>query len=92
MNKTFIYQGIAGLHCECGNAESLVATGRDDYDGFYYTWSTRTGSGKGVGYCRKCGSTLHDVHVRPTPPGKHAELLAEFGAPVAIDLGGGLGN
>lgn len=77
-NALIIYRDVAGLHCECGNGE-LITDGNPDYKTFYFTWSTSSGSGKALGYCRKCNSELQEPMHIFAPAGKKAELLAEFG-------------
>lgn len=78
-NALIIYHDVAGLHCECGNGE-LITESNPSYKAFYYTWSTASGSGKALGYCRKCNSELQEPTHMFAPAGKKAELLATFGA------------
>jgi hypothetical protein len=77
-NALIIYRDVAGLHCECGNGE-LITDANPNYKTFYFAWSTSSGSGKAVGYCRKCNSELQEpIHIF-APADKKAELLATFG-------------
>lgn len=77
-NALIIYRDVGGLHCECGNGE-LITDANPDYKTFYYTWSTSSGRGKALGYCRKCNSELQEpIHIFAHAE-KKDELLAEFG-------------
>lgn len=81
MNKVIVYDGIAGLHCECGNSESL------DTRGTYHTFATSAGHLTGkmrlMARCLKCNNQLDDIENRRAPAELHAELLAKFGPPKA---------
>lgn len=77
-NALIVYRDIAGLHCECGNGE-LITDANPSYKTFYYTWSTKTGRGKALGYCRKCGSELQEPISVFAPADKRDELLEKFG-------------
>lgn len=77
-NALIVYRDVAGLHCECGNGE-LITDSHPKYETFYYTWSTRSGSGKALGYCLKCDSELQEPKSMFAPADQREDLLKKYG-------------
>ncbi len=77
MNKVIVYDGIAGLHCECGNSEAQNAAG--EYETFRASSGHLTGKMRFMASCLKCNNVLDEIENRRAPAQLHAELLAKFG-------------
>lgn len=65
-NQTFIYTGIAGLFCKCGNVEVLTDE-HQSYERFRSWWDTSGGRGTSKVTCLKCNSDVHVPDVRSQP-------------------------
>ena len=68
-NVTFIYSGISGLFCQCGNSEAIVMD-NPLYHGYrhFSTWRDNSGGpGRLMVACLKCDSDAHNPEVRPRP-------------------------
>ena len=76
-NSTYIYSGIAGLFCECGNAE-VNTDDNPSYSRFTSWWDTSGGRGCSKVSCLKCHSDVHTPNVRPQPADLRDRLQAAY--------------
>lgn len=83
-NTTFIFSGVAGLFCECGNAE-LITDENPSYKRFTSWWDTSGGRGTSKVSCLKCDSDTHIPEVRPKPGDLRERLQAAY---PDVDIGG----
>jgi hypothetical protein len=80
INVTFIYSGISGLFCQCGNAEVIVVNNPLYHR--YRDFSTgRDNSGRPGGMlvaCLRCNSSMHRPEVHPQPVDLRERLQAAY--------------
>jgi hypothetical protein len=79
-NVAFIYSGISGLFCQCGNAEVIVFD-NPLYHRYHHfsTWhDTSGGHGRFMVACLKCNSETHEPEHRPRPGDLRERLQAAY--------------
>ncbi|MFD2366725.1 hypothetical protein [Pseudoduganella sp. GCM10020061] len=76
-NVAFIYTGISGLFCQCGNAE-VITNANPRYQRFGSWWETSGARGQSKVTCRKCNSDTHTPEVRPQPADVRDRLQAAY--------------
>lgn len=76
----FIYSGISGLFCQCGNAEVIVMNNPlyHTYRHFSTMRDNSGGPGQLLAACRKCHSDWQNPAVRPQPDDLRARLQAAY--------------
>ncbi|MFC5511143.1 hypothetical protein ACFPOU_08380 [Massilia jejuensis] len=79
-NVIFIYSGISGLFCQCGNAEVIVMNNPlyHRYRHFSTGRDTSGGPGQMLAACQKCDSNMHNPEVRPQPADLRERLQAAY--------------
>lgn len=79
-NLTFIYSGISGLFCQCGNAEVIVVNNPlyHRYRNFSTGRDNSGGPGAMLAACLKCNSNMHRPEVRPQPVDLRERLQAAY--------------
>ena len=76
----FIYSGISGLFCQCGNAEVIVVN-NPMYHRYrnFSTWrDTSGGPGHMKAACLKCNGDAQNPDVRPQPDDLRTRLQAAY--------------
>lgn len=79
-NAIFIYSGISGLFCQCGNAEVIVMD-NPLYHRYrhFSTWRDNSGGpGHMKAACRKCNNDAQDPEVRPRPDDLRERLQSAY--------------
>lgn len=76
-NTTYVYTGISGLFCECGNAE-VITDDNPSYHRFSTWWDTSGGYSCRKASCRTCNSDTHTTEVRPQPADLRDRLQASY--------------
>lgn len=79
-NAIFIYSGISGLFCQCGNAEVIVVN-NPLYHRYrqFSTWRDNSGRpGQMMAACLKCNSDAQNPEVRPRPDDLRERLQAAY--------------
>lgn len=79
-NAIFIFSGISGLFCQCGNAEVIVMDNPLYHTYRHFsTWHDKSGGpGKLIAACRKCNGGAHNPDVRPQPENLRERLQAAY--------------
>ncbi len=76
-NTIYVYTGIAGLFCECGNAEVIT----DDNPGYkrFSSWHSTSGAqGERKTACQKCHGDTQSPKVRPQLDDLRERLQAAY--------------
>lgn len=76
-NVSYIYIGVSGLFCQCGNIE-LITDENPSYKRFTSWWDTSGAHGMSKVSCLKCNSETHTPEVRPQPSDLPERLQAAF--------------
>lgn len=76
-NTIYVYTGIAGLFCECGNAE-VITDENPTYKRFSSWHSTSGGRGERKAACLKCHSGTQTTDVRPQPADLRERLQVAY--------------
>lgn len=76
-NITYVYTGISGHFCECGNVE-LITDDNPSYKRFTSWWETSGARGTSKASCLKCNSDTHIPEVRPQPVDLRARVQAAY--------------
>lgn len=76
----FIYSGISGLFCQCGNAEVIVVN-NPLYHRYrhFSTWRDNSGGpGQMMAACLKCNGDAQNPEVRPRPDDLRERLQSVY--------------
>jgi len=76
-NTIYVYTGIAGLFCECGNAE-VITDDNPRYRRFSQWHDTSGGRGCSKASCLKCHSETQTPDVRPKPADLRERLQVAY--------------
>jgi len=64
-NKIVIFEGESGLHCDCGNTETVPDRG--GYKTFSVWWDTKSSPSGSMAACLKCNGDSQRVEVVARP-------------------------
>lgn len=84
-NTSYIYEGIVGLFCECGNAE-VITDDNPTYRRFTRWWDTSGGRGSSKVSCLKCHSDVHSPDVRPQPTDIRERLQTAYPGTIVDEM------